>query len=122
MMPVSLALGLRMWSSAPQMCMRISLLALPPGIGRACTSAVRAPCRAAAIAAQRPLMPPPTTTKSKESCSMLPSSPYGSTPHSPRRFCSNFTSNTRGVTFRFTHRLAATPAACPILAQIGITR
>ena len=38
--------------------------AFPPKYGRACTSKVLAPCRAAAIAAGIPPGPPPTTTTS----------------------------------------------------------
>jgi hypothetical protein len=41
-----------------------SLLALPPSMGRSCTSATRNPFRAALMAAGAPPMPPPTTTKS----------------------------------------------------------
>jgi hypothetical protein len=52
------------WESAPTMCMRISLDALPPRTERSCTRTTLAPLRAAAIAAMVPAMPPPTTTKS----------------------------------------------------------
>src|SRR5687768_11728092 len=49
---------------APQIHMRTSLEALPPSTGRSWIKQTFAPLRAAAIAAQRPLMPPPTTQTS----------------------------------------------------------
>ena len=63
-MPVSEAFFLPQWQDAPEMCMRISELALPPNTPRSWTSAVLAPCRAEAMAAHSPLMPPPMTTTS----------------------------------------------------------
>jgi hypothetical protein len=44
--------------------MRISDEALPPSMGRSFISSTLAPCLAAATAAHRPAMPPPTTHKS----------------------------------------------------------
>lgn len=46
---------------APQTHMRISLEALPPKTGRSCMMRVLTPCRAAAMAAHIPAIPPPIT-------------------------------------------------------------
>ncbi|MHA1727450.1 MAG: hypothetical protein ACTSWY_01805 [Promethearchaeota archaeon] len=46
------------------MWMRHSLEALPPSTGRSCMRTTFTPCRAAAIEATRPAIPPPTTQKS----------------------------------------------------------
>ena len=57
-MPASL-----FWSpAAPMMPMRISEDALPPSMGRSCTSTTFTPWRAAESAAQMPERPPPHTT------------------------------------------------------------
>ena len=62
MIPLSRALG---WLTlAPQMPTPSSSLELPPSTGRFWISAVRAPSRAEAIAAQHPAAPAPTTTTS----------------------------------------------------------
>jgi hypothetical protein len=65
MMPDSRAKRFQGALSAPEGVTRISLLALPPRIGRSVMSAVFAPLRAADTAAHMPAGPAPTTTTSK---------------------------------------------------------
>src|SRR5580700_12021186 len=79
--PLSRHPGRPLCEFAPTTCIFTSLDELPPSLERSCTSTTRAPCRAAAIAAQTPANPPPATRISvSRSTSRICGSGDGSVP------------------------------------------